>query len=69
MKTSDQVLRKPSFETFWEIPNRPLNVKCMVPAFLGDQFAGNEAGLRTYKQSSEEFRGLQGFSYTAGYAL
>ncbi len=29
-------------------PNRPLSIKCIVPAFLGDRFEGKEGGLRTY---------------------
>ncbi len=36
-------LRKPSSQTVWETPDRPLNIKCI----FGDRFAGKVDGLRT----------------------
>jgi hypothetical protein len=41
-------------KTVWQSPKDPLNIKCMVPAFFGEQFVGcwltcAHAGLCTFE--------------------
>jgi hypothetical protein len=33
---------------------KPLNIKCIVPAFFGDRFGGKDGGLCTYNLPAEE---------------
>jgi len=33
---------------------KPLNIKCIVPAFFGDRFGGKDGGLCTYNLHAEE---------------
>jgi len=40
MKKSAKVMCKLSV---WETPNRPPNIKCIVPAFFGDRFVEKRA--------------------------
>ncbi len=42
---SAKLFHKPPSQPVRETPDRPFNMKCMVPAFLGDQFGGKEGGL------------------------
>ncbi len=49
----------------WETPNRPSNIKCIIPAFFGDRIVAKEGGLRTHNPSAEEVGGLQAFLYLA----
>jgi hypothetical protein len=40
----------------FETPNRPPNIKCIVPAFFGDRFRGKYGGLCTLNPPAEEVR-------------
>ncbi len=55
MKKSAKVLRKPSFALVLETSNGPPNKKCIVPAYFGYRFVGNEGGgEHTYNPSAEK---------------
>ncbi len=47
------------------LPNWLPNIKYMGRAFFGDRFVGKKDGLRTYKSSSQEWRGGGGDKFTA----
>jgi hypothetical protein len=47
----------------WETPNRPPNIKCIVPAFFGDRFFEKEGGLLTHNPPAEKVGGLGVFLY------
>ncbi len=65
MKKSAKVLRNHYSAPVWETPNRPPNIKYIVPAFLGDQFIEKDSGLRKHNPAAEEVRGLEVFLYYA----
>ncbi len=50
MKKSAKLLRKPSSEPGLVTPNRPPNIKCIVPAFFGDRFGEKKGGLYTVQK-------------------
>jgi hypothetical protein len=60
-----QSAAQPLFRTRLETSNRPPNIKCIVPAFLGDQFIEKDGGLRIHNPAAEEVRGLEVFFYYA----
>jgi hypothetical protein len=63
MKNSAKVLRKPFFVPVRETPNRPPNMKCIVPAFFVDRFVEKEVGLRTQNLFAGEIEGFELFLY------
>ncbi len=62
---SAKVRRHPLSASVWETPNRHPNIKCIVPAFFGDQFGGKNGGLCTNNPPAEEVTGLEAFLYQA----
>jgi hypothetical protein len=43
-----QSAAQPVFRTLWETPNLAANIKCIVPAFFGDQFLEKDGVLGTH---------------------
>jgi hypothetical protein len=59
---SAKALRNPFFAPVRR-QNCPANIKYIVPAFFGDRLVEKDGGLRLYKPSAEEVRGLEVFLY------
>jgi hypothetical protein len=56
---------KAVFRTRWETPNRPPNIKCIVPPCFGDHFVEKEGSLPTHNLPVEKVGGLEVFLYKA----
>jgi hypothetical protein len=66
MIKSGKMLRNPYSSPFLETPNRPPNIKCIVPAFFGNLFGLKKMAVGAHTNpSAEEVRRFEVFLYEA----